>query len=149
MRQILSVDVYSYGLLGSVIAFLVVQHKTRVGEEVFIPPAQRRIRHLVKNISDRPENREIRVSQFGSDTNLEVTGIPIHLRPNFEPSEDKVNLLGIRFYDAYIQYEGNVRGRGYVSFRILRKGTKPPPHFYPLEVADGPRPGISLLQSYR
>jgi hypothetical protein len=106
-------------LLGSAVVFMAVQDKTNVGQEVFIPHAQRRVMHLVKNISARPQNAEIRISQFGSNTNPKVTAIPIHLRSKFELSEDKLKLLGIRFTDELIKYEGNVKARGYVSFSVL------------------------------
>ena len=135
-------------LLVSIVVFLIVQDKDRVDQEVFIPQAQRRLLHLVKNISDRPENQGIKISQFGTDANPEVTGIPIHLRSKFELSEDQLKLLGIRFYDEYIQYEGNVKGSGYVAFRILRTDVNPPAKFSFLEASGEHRPGVKEYEFY-
>jgi hypothetical protein len=135
-------------VLGSVAAFLVVQDKTHIDQEVFIPPAQRRVMHLVKNISDRPENREIRISQFGSGPNSEVTAIPIHLRSKFELSEDKVNLLGITYSDELVKYEGNAKGKGYVRF-LVPKGNAESFSKIDIHVLVGPlRAGVKEYDFY-
>ncbi|MEX1238242.1 MAG: T9SS type A sorting domain-containing protein [Cyclobacteriaceae bacterium] len=134
-------------LLGCMLIVSVLRDED-LDHEVFVPPAQRRVMHLVKNVSARPENEQIKVSQFGSDANPEATGIPIHLRSKFELSDEQLELLGIRFYDDYIRYEGNVAGSGYLSFGVLRAGAKWPPDVYPLEVSDGPRAGVKEYQFY-
>lgn len=130
------------------LAVLVYENRTHAEEEVFIPQAQRRVMHLVKNISDRPQNPEITVSQFGADASPEGTTIPIHLRSKFALSEEKLKLLGITFHQDYIEYEGNVKGKGYLAFRILRTGAKALRNFSPLELSDGPRPGIKEYEFY-
>lgn len=132
-------------VIGSIVVLL-IQDKTH-DQEVYIPQKQRRIMHLVNNISDRPHNREISVSQFGSPRHPVATGIPIHLRSKFELSEDKLKLIGIRYYDDYIQYEGNVEG-GYVSFALFKIGSIPPANVHPLEVSDGQRTGVKNYEFY-
>jgi hypothetical protein len=107
-------------LLGTIIVLLGVPDRSNVDQEVFIPQTQRRVMHLVNSLSASPKNGKITVSQFGSDTNPAVTAIPIHLRSKFELSEDELKLLGITFTDTLIKYEGNVKGKGYVSFSVLK-----------------------------
>jgi hypothetical protein len=104
-------------LLISVIATLVIEPKNP-NNELFIPEGQRRIVHLVKNISAYPQNSKISLSQFGSSSNLEASKIPIHLRTKFELSEEQLKLLGITFSDQFTKYEGNVTNHGYVSFSV-------------------------------
>lgn len=135
-------------LAGSVITLMVHPDETRVDEEIFVPYGQRRVMRLVKNIAARRPNGEIAISQFGSTPQSEASGIPIHLRSKFELSEDKLKLLGIRFFDEYIQYEGNVKGKGYVAFRVLKTGSKHPADFYPLEVDGLQRPGVKVYEFY-
>jgi hypothetical protein len=135
-------------LLGGVIFFLVVQDKPHADQEVFIPQTQRRVMQLVTNISAHSRNQEIKVSQFGSTSDPEATGIPIHLRSKFELSEDKLKLVGIKFFDDYIQYEGNVKGSGYLAFRVLRTGAKAPAKFYPLELSSVPLAGVKEYEFY-
>jgi hypothetical protein len=103
------------------VIFLLDHRGVREGEEVFVPRAQRRVMHLVKNISDGPVNPEIRVSQFGMGNRPQGRGIPIHMRSKFELSEEKMKLLGITISDTLIKYEGNVKGRGYVSFLVPKE----------------------------
>lgn len=107
-------------LLGSILVFLSVRDRSHINQEVFVPQTQRRVMHLVNCISASPKNGNITVSQFGTDTSPDITTIPIHLRSKFELSEDKLKLLGITFTDTLIKYEGNVKGRGYVSFSVLK-----------------------------
>jgi hypothetical protein len=105
-------------VVGAIVLLSPVRHGRYAGQEVFVPLGQRRVMHLVKNISEGPENREIRVSQFGRGDNPQVSGIPIHLRSKFELSEEKLKLLGVTITDTLIKYEGNVKGKGYVSFLV-------------------------------
>ncbi len=107
-------------LLGSITVFLSIPDRSHVDQEVFVPETQRRIMRLVNSISSSPKNRKITVSQFGTDTSPDVTTIPIHLRSKFELSEDKLKLLGITFTDTLVKYEANVKGKGYVSFSIVK-----------------------------
>lgn len=120
----------------------VFQRKAYVEEEVFIPQAQRRVMHLVKNISDRPENANIGVSPIGSAPFLQKTDIPIHLRSKFHLSEKRLLLLGIRFADSLVRYEGNVKGAGYVSFSVKRTISTS------VSVDDKQRPGIREYEFY-
>lgn len=115
-------------LLGSIVVFLSVHDRSNAGQEVFVPQTQRRVMHLVNSIAASSENREITVSQFGSETTPDVTAIPIHLRSKFELSEEKLKLLGITFTDTLIRYEGNVKGKGYLRL-LVPKGAAEAPIF--------------------
>ncbi|MEX2231070.1 MAG: T9SS type A sorting domain-containing protein [Cyclobacteriaceae bacterium] len=136
-------------LIVSIMIFFVIQDKTHVDEEVFVPQAQRRVMHLVKNISAHPNNREITVSQFGSTTNPEETAIPIHLRSKFELSEDKLKLLGITFSDTLVKYEGNAKGKGYVRFSVPKASAETPFLKVDIRLLIGPiRAGIKEYEFY-
>jgi hypothetical protein len=129
-------------LLGCVIVFLGIPDRSHVDQEVFVPQTQRRVMRLVNSISANPKNGKITVSQFGTDTSPDETIIPIHLRSKFELSEDKLKLLGITFTDTLIKYEGNVKGKGYVSFSVLKTISTS------VSVDDKQKPGVKEFEFY-
>jgi hypothetical protein len=134
-------------VLGSIIVFLRVPDRSHADQEVFVPQTQRRVMHLVNNIAASPENGEIAVSQFGSDTNPGATAIPIHIRSKFELSEDKLNLLGITFTDTLIKFEGNVKGKGYLRLSVSKAAAEAP--FFDSRVLIGPtRAGLKEYEFY-
>jgi hypothetical protein len=134
-------------LFGSILVFLSVRDRSHVDQQVFVPPTQRRVMHLVHNIAASPKNGEITVSQFGSDTDRGATAIPIHLRSKFVLSEDKLKLLGITFTDTLVKYEGNVKGKGYLRLSVPKAAADVP--FFDSRVLIGPtRAGLNEYEFY-
>lgn len=106
---------------GVIFLFMVLSSEKiimRPDHVVFIPDQQQRIMHLVSAIAAHPKKSLITLSQFGSGSGSEAATIPMHLRTKFELPKDKLKLLGITLTTAQIKYEGNVIGKGYLSFSV-------------------------------